>query len=280
VSCQQCERYLLYYLLGELSPRERLRMERHIPDCVTCSEEMKVLARDLTLISEAVATRASAPEEVLIGVRRSVAQHPPPRAARRWLSTRVHPAQAIGVALAIVTVSLVTWFVSKPELGAATITHPALMSDRQDFLTNCGIAGLTRGTPADAAKALTPDVDAEVAPVRISDDGFHFCGYLRRSIRGCHVALLVFGDRSGRDCISVYEYAHRRCALARDLGERRYHGKIYRMGAVNGVATVAWQRGATTIALVAERSLEDTLAWAEAARNSVPERPPSPTARL
>lgn len=272
MSCQYCERYLLYYLLGELSPRDRSRMEQHIRDCVTCSEELKVLARDLTLISEAVATRASAPDAMLADIRQRVAKEPPLAAARhRWLSTRLRPAHAMGMLAAFAAVALVTWFVQKPNISAA-----ALVTDRQEFLKNREINSLTSGTPADAAQALARCVDAAVLAVQIRCDGLRFCGYTERIIKRCPVALLVYGNESRGDCVSVYEYPHRRCALANDLGERSYRGKSYRAGSINGTTAVAWQTGDTTIALVSDVPLDEALAQAEAARNSIPGNDASP----
>lgn len=266
MSCQYCERYLLYYLLGELSPRDRSRMEQHIRDCVACSEELKVLARDLTLISEAVATKASAPDAVLVDIRERLTKEPPLGAARRrWLSTRLRPAHAVGMLAAFAAVALVTWFVQKPDISAA-----ALVSDRREFLKNHEMNRLTSGTPADAAQALARCVDTAVLAVEIPCDGLRFYGYTERVIKRCPVALLVYRDPNRGDCVSVYEYPRDRCALASDLDERKYRGKSYRAGSMNGTTTVAWQTGDTTIALVSDCSLDETLAQAEAARNSIP----------
>ena len=267
MSCQYCERYLLYYLLGELSPRDRSPMEKHIRDCVACSEELRVLARDLTLISEAVATRAPAPDAMLAGVRERLAKEAPlGPVRRRWLSTRLHPAHAVGMLAVFAAVALVTWFVQTPDISAA-----ALVNDRQQFLKNHEIDSLTSGTPADAARALTRRVDATVCPVQVPGDGLRFRGYTERVIKRCPVALLVYDNGDRGDCVSVYEYPRDRCALASDLDECEYGGKSYRAGSMNGTTTVAWQTEDTTIALVTESPLDEALAQAEAARNSIPD---------
>lgn len=267
--CQYVERHLLYYLLGELSPSQRARLEEHIPQCAVCSEELKALSRDVSLISESIATAAAAPDSLVLAIRRRVAEQPALRPARRaWLTTRVRPAHALGMLTVFAAVAVMTWFIYRPHAPAAPITHTALMRDRSAFVNNDGVRTLETGTPEEAARTLSERVDTEVAPVRIPCDGLRFRGYAQRAIAGCPVALLVYENENGDDCVSIYEYACKHCALGNRLRELKYRGRAYRAGSRNGTTTVAWVNGDTVIALVSDCPLSRALSRADTARES------------
>jgi len=61
MSCRSFEKQLYLFREGELGPRQRRRLERHLKRCPACAAEAEAIARSATRIAELSAADAAAP---------------------------------------------------------------------------------------------------------------------------------------------------------------------------------------------------------------------------
>ena len=240
--CELVTGHLIYYLLGELSPRERRVVEEHVPNCIVCSEELNRWAHTITAISEAMKTTMSAPGPLLTKVMTRVAEEPLARRRPFWGSWRVLAASAAAMLIAMVGLIMLFSGPKKVDLVALEKRHGELKEalSQLDFQT---------AIPEQAADWLQGTSNVPVRPVSFSEHGVALAGAQVCKQGRQTIAAMLYQTQDEE--VGFYEFAVRNWQAPTNLKLINCPSgcKIY-SGIVGDCHVVTWSDGTLGYALI------------------------------
>jgi hypothetical protein len=167
---QWVEESLSAYVDGELSPREKRRVEEHLKECRACSESFTTLRQTVALLKELPVL--TAPRS--FAIRPAVVRPKPVRAPSAWGYGLLRGATALATLLLVLLIgadvglrfvgvtSLGTWAPAAPapEVALAPLTEPTMMAAPTEDEQMLGQTGATEPVEAPAS----PENAQESAP--------------------------------------------------------------------------------------------------------------------
>jgi len=269
MKCARVQDRLLLYLAGELEPREEGALRSHLESCPGCAAVAAELAETQELVTSALRTAVNAPATLQARVMAAARREPARR--RRWAAfpplwswKQRFAATAVALCLLIGGYGLGHWHGGKQLSSVPGLARPdrptlslaLLGDDHLEYLANPQPAQVPGPDPRQVSRSMTSMLKFPVAVVDLQHEGARLLGGRKCQLQGVWVAFLLYDWKGER--VSLYQIDERKITLPA-LRPTTFRGRMFHVGAADGLTYVCWRSGAMNFVMVSGAAPERLL---------------------